>query len=281
MKDKSKIILIVVILAVAALIAFICYGFIKGNKNPVVTMVVSYKDANGNEKTGTVKMELNTKMAPNTVTNFIQLANNGYYDGVTFHRIVSDFVVQGGDKEGTGSGSARFSDINKSVIANSDKDYKYSIDGEFIANGFNNTMKFEKGVVGMARSDFSTYGLTEEGYNSGSAQFFIVTTDNKAQLNNLNMSYAPFGKVIEGYEYIEEIANLYGKTEDANTDEATAENKDNENVPKMTSVRVETFGVNYGLPKVNNYDKIMQTVNQTQSYYQQLMNSYSTSTTNQ
>lgn len=309
MKDKSKIVLIGVILVIAATIAYICYGITKGNKNPVVTMEVSYRDSDGNEKNGTVKVELYPNVAPESVANFIALANNGFYDGLTFHRIEKDFVVQGGDKNGDGSGSAKVSDIDKSVSADSDKDYTYSIKGEFSANSVNNNLKFAKGVIGMARSDYSSYGLREEGYNSASSQFFFVTTDKKTALDSLNQNYAPFGKVIEGYNYIEEIAKIYAEkneqaeetpaettetpaenasaekpeneTSNENAEAATdknGENAEEKDVPKMKSVRVETYGANYGLPRLLNYDETLKTVQQYQSYYQQLMNQQSTST---
>lgn len=343
MKDKSKIILIAVILAVAVLIAYICYGFINNNKNPMVTMDISYVDAEGNRKTGTVKIELDPEVAPETVANFVNLANNGFYNGLTFHRVVSDFVLQGGDKLGTGAGSASLSDLDKSVVADSSDDYSYSIKGEFSANGVNNSLKFEKGVIGMARSDYSSYGLTEEGYNSASSQFFIVTTDDKSALNSLNQSYASFGKVVEGYEIIEEIVNVYGTDESStetfsvskeeewlddgnpraivtSTNELNADNipegwtlsedklsisKDMEkgtievlnltdkdgatlkytviagedNNITMTNVTVDTFGAKYELPETINYDEILSTVQQYQSYYEQLMSSYSSSDT--
>ena len=267
MKDKSKVLLIAIILVVTAAIAYVGYGIVKGKKNPVVTMQVSYKDAEGNDKVGTVKVELYPDAAPETVANFIALANNGYYDGLTFHRIVKDFVVQGGDKKGDGSGSAKLSDINKSIEAGSSNDYTYSIKGEFAANGINNNIKFGKGIIGMARSDYSSYGLTEQGYNSASSQFFFVTTDDKASLSSLNQNYAAFGKVIEGYEFIEEIEKLYA--EDATkTEEKNEENKD-ENVPRTINVRVDTFGVKYGLPNALNFDETQSLVNQYQSLYQQ------------
>ena len=262
MKDKSKIILVVVILLVAAVIVRVCYGIKEGKKNPIVTMQVAYHDADGNEKTGTIKMELYPDVAPESVANFIALANNGFYDGLTFHRIEKDFVVQGGDKEGTGSGSASVT---------------YSIKGEFSANDVNNTLKFGKGVLGMARSDYSSYGLTTEGYNSASSQFFIVTTDDKAALNNLNQYYASFGKIIEGYEFVEEIASVYSKTEESNSEEnKTEEDSESKDVPKMNSVRVETFGANYGLPNKINYDEILSTVNKYQSLFNNINSNTST-----
>ncbi len=276
MKDKSKVILVAVILLVTAAIAWVCYGIFKGKQNPVVTMQVSYKDSEGNDKTGTVKIELYPDSAPESVANFIALANNGYYDGLTFHRIVKDFVVQGGDKNGDGSGSAKLSDINKSIEAGSANDYTYSIKGEFSVNGVNNDLKFEKGVIGMARSDYSSYGLNEQGYNSASSQFFIVTTDDKAALANLNQNYASFGKVIEGYEYVEEIEKLYGDKEETTTSTEDTEGEEKD-VPKTTNVRVETFGVKYALPNALNYDETLKLVSQYQSIYSQLNQQYTDS----
>ena len=272
MKDKSKIVLIVCILAVAAIIAYVCYGITKGNKNPVATLEVSYLDKDGNEKTGTIKMELYPQNAPNSAANFMTLANNGFYNGLTFHRIEKDFVIQGGDKNGDGSGSGKLSDLDKSVQEDSSSNYTYAIKGEFAANGIDNPIKFEKGIVGMARSDYSSYGLTEEGYNSGSTQFFIVTTEDKTKLNALNKLYAPFGKVIEGYEYVEEIATLYNKEE--KTESITTENSEgqkDENKVKIKSVTVDTFGAKYGLPKTENFESTLQTIQQYKNYYQQML----------
>lgn len=292
MKDKSKIFLVAVILVIAAIIAYVCYGITKGAKNPVVTMEVSYLDKDGNEKNGTVKIELYPEHAPESVANFVNLTNNGFYNGLTFHRIEKDFVVQGGDKKGDGTGSAKLSDLDKSVQAGSSNDYTYSIKGEFYANGINNTLKFEKGVVGMARSDYSSYGLTEEGYNSASTQFFFVTTDDNTKLNSLNKLYAPFGKVIEGYEYVEEISSLYAKDDSEtaskdssnkseNTEESTESSEENKNVPKIKNVTVDTFGAKYALPKTINMDKTMQTVQQYQNYYQQMMSGANSSDSSQ
>lgn len=273
MKDKSKVILIIAILAIAAIIAWIFYGIINGGKNPIATMQVSYIDNDGNTQTGTVKIELDPKVAPESVANFVNLANNGYYDNLTFHRIVSDFMIQGGSGDGTGAGSAKLSDLDKKIQANSSSDYTYSIKGEFANNNINNNLKFEKGVIGMARSDYSSYGLTEEGYNSASSQFFIVTTDKKETLDSLNYNYASFGKVIEGYEIVEAISNVKVTTE-----EGSSETSKPENAPVITSIRVDTFGANYKIPETINYDTVLQTVQQYQNYYQQLFNNSNSST---
>ena len=271
MKDISKFILVIAILAITAIIAWIFYGIINGGKNPIATMEVSYVDNDGNTQTGTVKIELDPSVAPESVANFVNLANNGFYDNLTFHRIVSDFMIQGGSGDGTGSGSAKLSDLDKKIQANSSSDYTYSIKGEFANNNINNNLKFEKGVIGMARSDYSSYGLTEEGYNSGSSQFFIVTTDKKETLDSLNYNYASFGKVIEGYEVVEAISNVKVTTE-----EGSSEASKPENAPVIKSIRVDTFGAKYKKPETINYDTVLQTVQQYQNYYQQLFNNSST-----
>lgn len=220
-------------------------------QNPVATMDVEYVDKNGDTKKGIIKIELYKDKAPNTVINFISLANNGFYNGLTFHRIVNDFMIQGGDPNGNGTGSAKISDIDKSVEQYSEKDYEYSIKGEFSVNKFENDLKFDKGVIGMARSDFSAYGFSEEGYNSGSSQFFIVNTTNEDIMDVLNGYYTAFGKVIEGYEHIEAISNISTKTSTSN-----GEKSEPVNAPIIKSITVETYGVDYGTPEVINYKEM-------------------------
>ena len=176
MKTKT-IITIIAIILVIALIGVLCYGyyekFAKETKNPIATMVI--------EGYGEVKIELYPDIAPNTVANFIRLSNRGFYDGLTFHRTIPDFMIQGGDKLGNGTGSPSLSDIMDDV----ETDKEYSIKGEFIANGYNeNTLRHTEGVISMARSDYSAYGYTEEGYNSAGSQFFIMTKDTSS-LNGL------------------------------------------------------------------------------------------------
>ena len=233
MKKGKIIIELIAILIAIVLIGVIGMGYYKKGtaktQNPIVTMEV--KDL------GTIKLELYPDKAPNTVANFIKLANNGFYDGLTYHRIVKDFMVQGGDKEGTGSGSPTLGDLK-----GEENDEKYSIKGEFVQNGFNkNDIRFEKGVIAMARSDYSSMGMTEEGYNSAGSQFFIMTKDNA----NLNGQYAAFGKVIEGWDVLDKLNE---------TEVQPAENEGSEastpvNAPVITSIRVETNGVDYGEPE--------------------------------
>lgn len=234
MKKGKIIIELIAILVVIVLIGVVGFGYYKkateNKQNPMVTMEV--KDL------GTIKLELYPDKAPNTVANFIKLANNGFYDGLTYHRIVKDFMVQGGDKEGTGSGSPTLGDLK-----GEENDEKYSIKGEFVQNGFNkNDIRFEKGVIAMARSDYSSMGMTEEGYNSAGSQFFIMTKDNA----NLNGQYAAFGKVIEGWDVLDKLNE---------TEVQPAENEGSEastpvNAPVITSIRVETNGVDYGEPEI-------------------------------
>ena len=129
---------------------------------------------------GTVKIELYGDQAPLTVENFVNLCNKGFYDGLTFHRYVKDFVLQGGDPEGTGLGGC-----------------ESSIKGEFSANGVKNTIKHKRGVISMARNQFD--------YDSASSQFFICLKSTYA--SDLDGQYAAFGKITEGLDVIDKICS--------------------------------------------------------------------------
>ncbi|MCI8383575.1 MAG: peptidylprolyl isomerase [Clostridia bacterium] len=203
-------------------------------KNPIATLEV--------ENFGTIKIELYPEFAPQTVANFITLANRGFYDGLTFHRIVKDFMIQGGDKEGTGQGSATIADLKDDGDQTA-----YTIKGEFISNGVQNKLKFEEGVLGMARGDYTSYSpsLAEKSYNSGSSQFFIMTKENTA----LNGYYTAFGKVIEGLEIVHKIEEVEVKASDDAEQTGNSEVSTPVNPPKITSLKVETFGEDYGLPE--------------------------------
>ncbi|MFR7874027.1 MAG: peptidylprolyl isomerase [Christensenellales bacterium] len=134
---------------------------------------------------GTISLELDADMAPITVENFANLVNKGFYDGLTFHRIIAGFMIQGGDPEGNGLGG-------------SDKEIK----GEFSANGVKNTISHTRGVISMARA---------QSYNSASSQFFIMHKD----APYLDGSYAAFGHVTEGIEIVDKICEDT-KVEDSN-----------------------------------------------------------------
>ena len=252
MNKLKNILWIIALILVIALVAGVGYGYYRKATmevtNPVATMEV--------ENFGTVKIELYPDLAPETVANFITLANRGFYDGLTFHRVVKDFMIQGGDPEGTGQGSAKISDLK-----DGGEDTAYSIKGEFVANGVNNTLKFEEGVIGMARNDYTSYSstLTEESYNSGSSQFFIVTansittsgydTNNRINISSLNGYYTSFGKVIEGMDVIHNIENVEVKIADDSEETGNTEVSTPVNPVTITSIKVETNGVDYGLPE--------------------------------
>ena len=125
---------------------------------------------------GTIKVELDADQAPITVQNFIDLANSGFYDGLTFHRIIEGFMIQGGDPNGDGTGGSG-----------------HTIRGEFTQNGVNNTLSHTRGAISMARSS---------AVNSASSQFFIVHEDS----TYLDGSYAVFGYVTEGMDVVDAIA---------------------------------------------------------------------------
>ncbi len=238
MKAK-KIIIIIAIILVVVLLGIVCYGyyekFIKKGQNPIATMEV--------EGYGTIKIELYPEIAPNTVTNFIALANRGFYNGLTFHRTIPNFMIQGGDPNGNGSGSPKLSNLK-----DDGEDKEYSIKGEFLANGYkNNTLKHEEGVISMGRADYSqlSSALTEQGYNSAGSQFFITTTS----YPSLNGLYTAFGKVIEGIEVVHAIENVEVVTRDTSASEGIDKPV---NPPVIKSLTVETYGVDYGLPETGN-----------------------------
>ncbi|MCR5807931.1 MAG: peptidylprolyl isomerase [Clostridiales bacterium] len=131
------------------------------------------------EDFGTIKLELYPDIAPQSVYNFCSLARKGFYDGVIFHRIIKDFMIQGGDPTGTGHGGPG-----------------YCIKGEFTINGFKNELKHERGVISMAR--------LSRPYDSAGSQFFIVHKDSP----HLDGAYAAFGRVIEGMDVVDAIASV-------------------------------------------------------------------------
>lgn len=238
MKKTKNIIWIIALILVIILIGVVAFGYYKKAtmevKNPIATMEV--------ENFGTIKIELYPDLAPETVANFIALANRGFYDALTFHRVVKDFMIQGGDKEGTGQGSATTADLK-----DDGDETEYTIKGEFIANGVDNKLKFEEGVIGMARNDYTQYSssLKEESYNSGSSQFFIMTKDN----TSLNGYYTSFGKVIEGMDVVHKIEEVEVKATDNSEESGNTEVSTPVETVKITSIKVETNGVDYGLPE--------------------------------
>ncbi|WP_336636285.1 peptidylprolyl isomerase [Lysinibacillus fusiformis] len=174
----------------------------KVKENPIVTITMS-----NDEK---IVIELEPTVAPNTVANFISLVKEGFYDGLIFHRVIPDFMIQGGDPSGNGTGGP-----------------DYSIDGEFSSNGWDNSLKHERGVISMARS---------QNPNSAGSQFFIMVKES----TNLDGDYAAFGKVLEGMETVDAIVAA----------ERDATDKPLED-QQMKKVEVDTKGFDYPAPKVN------------------------------
>lgn len=238
MEKFKNVLWIIALIVIIVLIGVVGYGYYRNVtmevKRPIATMEV--------ENFGTIKMELYPEYAPETVSNFITLANRGFYDGLTFHRVVKDFMIQGGDKNGDGTGLATTSDLKDDGDGT-----EYTIKGEFIANGVDNKLQFEEGVVAMARSDYTSYSssLAEESYNSGSSQFFIMTAKN----TGLNGQYTSFGKVTEGMDIVHKIEEIEVKAADDAETTGNTEVSTPVNPPKITSIRVETNGVDYGLPE--------------------------------
>ena len=169
--------------------------------NPIVTIEM--------ENGAVMRGELYPEIAPNTVNNFIALANSGFYDGLIFHRVIPGFMIQGGDPDGTGMGGPG-----------------YEIDGEFRANGFANDLKHTLGVLSMARTMMP---------NSAGSQFFVMVAD----APHLDGQYAAFGRITENAQAAVDISRVM---RDMRTDMP-------KQPQVMKSVRVDTLGVEYPAPK--------------------------------
>lgn len=169
-------------------------------KNPEITITMT--------DGSTIRAELYPEVAPNTVNNFISLVKKGYYDGLIFHRVIKGFMIQGGCPQGTGTG-----------------DPGYSIKGEFSQNGFANSLVHTEGVLSMARSMMP---------DSAGSQFFIMHKNSP----HLDGAYAAFGKVVEGMDVVNAIAETRTDYNDRPMKEQ-----------KLQSVTVDTFGEEYPEPK--------------------------------
>jgi peptidyl-prolyl cis-trans isomerase B (cyclophilin B) len=168
--------------------------------NPIVTIEMENGDI--------MKAELYPEVAPNTVNNFVSLVKKGFYDGLIFHRVISGFMIQGGDPEGTGIGGPG-----------------YSIKGEFAQNGVANNLVHDAGVLSMARAMHP---------DSAGSQFFIMHKN----APHLDGAYAAFGKVTEGMDVVNQIAETDTDYSDRPLDEQ-----------KIKSMTVDTFGVDYPEPE--------------------------------
>ena len=179
---NKKIISLILAAAMVVTPAFVSFAEEKSDEEAVVLDVSEPLSGTHHvdlvlEDYGTISLELDADTAPITVTNFIKLSQDGFYDGLTFHRIIKDFMMQGGDPEGNGTGG---SDEN--------------IKGEFSDNGVENDISHERGVISMARS---------QDPDSASSQFFIVHQDSTF----LDGQYAAFGHVTDGMDIVDEICD--------------------------------------------------------------------------
>lgn len=176
-------------------------------KNPVAIIVM--------EDGKTIAVELYADLAVNTVKNFISLANKGFYDGIIFHRVIDNFMIQTGDPFGNGTGGPG-----------------YKIFGEFSNNGYNNDLSHTPGVISMARE--GNRFNPKSAYNTAGSQFFICVANDYS----LDGDYAGFGKVIDGMDTVYAIAKVQTDAYDKPLTEQ-----------KMAYVRVDTHGVEYAEPE--------------------------------
>ena len=212
-KTQNKILIIVTVALVAILAGAIAIPLIIANR-PIydladessytvsqtatnyVKLNVSYTDDDGKQHNGDIIIKLDPESAPITVANFQKLVGEGFYNGLTFHRVIENFMIQGGDPKGDGNGGS-----------------KNTITGEFSANGVNNSISHTRGVISMARSGErkDIYGnVVDYGYNSASSQFFIVHNDSTF----LDGQYAAFGHVVFGMTSVDGIATVATNSND-------------------------------------------------------------------
>ncbi len=173
----------------------------KMSKNPIATITM--------ENGKSIKIELYPEIAPNTINNFISLIKKKFYDGLLFHRVIVDFMIQGGCPKGTGTGGPG-----------------YRIKGEFLSNGFKNDLKHEEGVISMARSSEP---------DSAGSQFFVM----HKYAQHLDGNYAAFGKVIEGMDEVDRVANV---KKDRNDKPIISET--------IKEITVNCFGEEYPKPEI-------------------------------
>ena len=184
MRNDIKMIIGIVVVLIILLGCLILFKKkeVKEDMKEVYNVIITVKDY------GEIELELDAKTAPITVNNFVNLAKSGFYDGLTFHRIMEGFMIQGGNPEGTGMGGSS----NK-------------IKGEFKNNGVENNISHVRGVISMARNGYDM--------DSASSQFFIVHQDSTF----LDGNYAAFGHVIKGIEVVDKIASDAKPTDDNGT----------------------------------------------------------------
>lgn len=202
MKENKNIIFVVV--SIVVIVSILVINNLT-NKEDVQLLTGKHYVEMKIQDYGNITLELDADVAPITVTNFVNLVNDGFYNGLTFHRIIDGFMVQGGDPEGNGSGGS-----------------SKNIKGEFAANGIKNNISHVRGTVSMARRSDS--------YNSASSQFFIMHEDR----TSLDGEYAAFGKVIAGMDVVDELVKV--KVEDDNGTVLK------ENQPVITSMIVFEIG---------------------------------------
>lgn len=230
---KNKKIIVSMVVGVAALVMVMVIGVNRAGSKQVApptegeTLVfvddMQFESANLPTATITVQgygdmvAELYPELAPNTVNNFISLATSGFYNGLTIHRVVEDFVIQGGDPVGNGTGGPG-----------------YSIKGEFATNGYtDNILSHKTGVLSMARR--------MDGPDTAGSQFFIVTGDDKA--SSLDGGYAAFGKVIEGFDVLEQLNKV---------SVASAQTGQPSETLVIERITIDTKGQTYTEPEVIN-----------------------------
>lgn len=197
----KKILLFIAMMGICILSACGSAEEVETDETPQTLLSGTYEAVIEIEDYGTIKVELDADTAPITVTNFVNLAKSGFYDGLTFHRVINGFMMQGGDPDGNGTGGS-----------------ETSIKGEFSANGVENDIEHVRGVISMARS---------KDYDSARSQFFIMQAD----APHLDGAYAAFGHVTEGIDVVDAVCAETPVTDNNGTVEKA-------NQPVITSITI-------------------------------------------
>ena len=216
-KTMKKALIGVLLLALVAVGVVVYVKATEPDYSKVPYPNVTITMENGEE----IHLELYPDIAPNTVANFVELAQSGFYDGVIFHRVIPGFMIQGGDPQGTGQGGPGF-----------------TIKGEFTANNFNNNLSHTRGVISMARRG-SGAGGNNQGYDTAGSQFFIMHAD----YPSLDGQYAAFGRVTdeESMTVVNEIATTVTDSSDKPLNEW-----------RIKTVTVDTHGYEYKAVRIQN-----------------------------
>lgn len=239
---------LVIAIATFLFLGGVVYNFARATSEEPIHPEVTFEI----ENFGKIKMELYQEYAPNTVANIVKLVEKGYYTDKVIYGKNTLCLYFGTNQDGNEE-IPKASLVNSEIGLDSEKDFAYSIPGEFLQNGFKqNSLCHEKGIVTLIRDNYGT-ALLEQGYNSGISKLGIIMEDSAP---NLNGTYAAFGRITEGFEILEDIyLNAETKKPEVNeqTGEAVTTVEEFSNKLVIKSATVNTHGIDFGVPEMVEY----------------------------